>query len=391
MSRWLPFLDPKAKLPKSSPLTALAIDGDLDSMKKIIGHFIASYENSEPLVSKHDPRLQQFVDLTDKEGNTPLIGAAFKGDVEIIKFLVEKCGANYTLKNKIGCSPLWVASGYANMSCLEYLIDFVMTLETNSVTSTTIVGTNTKPHSKLNFLKQKNKNGDSPLLAAVSKGHKDVVKSLFRAIKKCFPEGDDNDDYAAFHREVWAILSDKNNAGDTLLSVCAGAGFEELLRELLQMEEECLSSSSLHLLDTKSQIQRPLNMCNSKGLSPILIACERNHLPLVKTLIEFNAQVVVDAKNRSLLAIASFCNCFDVAEYLLSVERFQFMLEQKDLNGCTPLWLAARTGNLRMVKLLLNKGADVSAVGAQGLSVFQVAEKFKKEAVVNYLKGLQIR
>ena len=362
------FSSSALQLPKSSPLLHHAIEGDLVAIKVLVGQYIASYEYSEALTTKHDRFLQRYVDLTDKEGNTPLIGAAFKDRIEIAKFLLEKCGANHKIKNNMGCSALWIAAGYSNISCLKILIEFGLKVETTA-------------EKKLEFIIDKNKNGDSPFLAAASKDHTDVVKILFQAIQKCSVEE------KVVIQQQWELLCSKNNSGDTAISVCCSMGFKDLLHELLGMEERCIRSGVIKGI----QGERPLNASNRKGLSPLMIACERNHQSIVEELIKHDASVVGDSKERSPLAIASFCGCYDVAKYLLSLKTFKHLLNQKDVNSCTPLWLAARTGNLKMVKLLLDAGADVLIIGSGGLSVFQVAEKFKKDSVIQYFKDANIR
>ena len=59
-----------------------------------------------------------------------------------------------------------------------------------------------------------------------------------------------------------------------------------------------------------------------------------------------------------------------------------------DLTGCTPLWLAARTGNLSMVELLMDAGADATIKNDENLTPQDVAVKFKKEKVAEYYSQL---
>ena len=59
------------------------------------------------------------------------------------------------------------------------------------------------------------------------------------------------------------------------------------------------------------------------------------------------------------------------------------LLNVLDNNECTPLWLAARTGNGKMVKVLLDAGADPSIKNKDGLSPEEAAVKFKKQNVLD--------
>ena len=103
-------------------------------------------------------------------------------------------------------------------------------------------------------------------------------------------------------------------------------------------------------------------------------------------------------KGRSPLAVAAFCGCNDVVGFLLrrgialdSSSNSSLNLNEVDNNECTPLWLAARTGNLSMVKLLVDAGADASMKNIDGMTPLDVAIKFKKEKVVEFLSRMADR
>ncbi len=50
------------------------------------------------------------------------------------------------------------------------------------------------------------------------------------------------------------------------------------------------------------------------------------------------------------------------------------MVNARKDNGATPLWIAAQNGHLEVLKMLLDKGANLN-VDAQGLTPLRVAEK----------------
>ena len=340
-----------------SSLVNLAISGNEDSIKISIGRYIASY-NAD--VSQ----LQNFVNLPDKDGNTPLIGAVFGGHLNIVAFLLEKCRADIKIKNKLGCSPVWVASGYSKLSTLVYLVDTIVTMNKQDLQTITKI------------LSETNNSGDSPFLAAVSKGHLDAAKVLYEALNRYETNWISMNDYK------WKLLHTQNKAGDTPLSVAVGVNSDlSVMTYLLDAEESCVASGSLN----EESICRPLNTKNSKGLTPLMIACERNNVIILKELHKRGSILFTkDPTGRTPLAIASFCGCLDVAEYLLSLEEGKEILDIADNNECTPIWLAARTGNLKMLKLLIQAGADTSTKGAEGLSVREVAKKYKKDTIVDY-------
>eukprot|EP00978_Attheya_sp_CCMP212_P035759 scaffold157549_cov40-Attheya_sp.AAC.1 len=126
-----------------------------------------------------------------------------------------------------------------------------------------------------------------------------------------------------------------------------------------------------------------LNVKNQKGLTPLLVACERNHASIAKTLIDRGALPLTDKDQKSPLAVASFCGCEDVVSTLLELDFGKELLDVPDGTGATPLWLAARTGNAKMVRLLLDAGANATLPNQQGLSPEEAATKYKKTAVMD--------
>ena len=180
--------------------------------------------------------------------------------------------------------------------------------------------------------------------------------------------------------------------------------------------------------------QRPLNARNPKGLTPLLIACERN-LPSVveEFVLRRNADTdVCDERGMSPLAVAAFCGCEDVVRTLLSLMSTtstmedakgvildsktatetatgaddngvdtttnnntkkkvlgRDMLDRVDNQGCTPLWHAARTGNAKMVEILIHAGADGTRKDdTNGLTPQEAAVKFKKDKVVDFFRSI---
>ena len=77
-----------------------------------------------------------------------------------------------------------------------------------------------------------------------------------------------------------------------------------------------------------------------------------------------------------------------VESLINKTEASSLLLNAVDLAGCTPLWLAARTGNLSMVTLLMINGANATIKNNEDLTQQDVAIKFKKEKVVNYFAQL---
>ena len=341
--------------PSAESLLTASMEGNLDQVKTLLGKLIADSENQSSLSS--------CVNTADSSGNTALHGAVFGGHLEVVKFLCISCGADLLLKNSLGCSPLWIAAGYDKINCLEFLsqqLDAVGKLE--------------------KALMDTNSSGDTPFLAAASRGNIAACKSMISLAETFSQTSDEASSWELKRRMIRTV----NNSGDTPLKVVVGEGHVELVTFLLQIDDEI---EKIH--NNNNNLQKCINTKNNNGLTPLIVACERNNVEIVKNLLEYKADVkTCDAKERNPLAVAAFCGCKDVVEYLLSNSSITTaLINEKDENGCTPLWLASRTGDLAMVQLLIDAGADASLKNNEDMSPEEVATKFKKEKVQQYFVG----
>ena len=365
-----------------------SMEGNLDEVKRLVGIYIAD-NNTNNNGSKST--LSSYINTTDASGNAAVHGAVFAGNLDILKFLVESCccddnyggddGVDLQLKNGLGCSPLWIAAGYDRIECLEYLIDKLHNMNQLDVA-----------------LLDANSTGDTPFVAAVSRGNINACKCLLSCVedKKMYKPDDDE---LAYWDMKCKLLRTSNNSGDTALKVAVATGQgKELVTWLLEEDDLCVAakqhsttSSSASSSDKDDDVDNPMltksvNRKNEAGLSPLIVACERNLPAIAELLLKHGADLTIkDAKGRNPLSVASFCGCDDVVEFLLNkTDASTLLIDMKDSNGCTPLWLACRTGNLSMVKVLIDSGADIKVANNEGLTPQDVASKFKKDKVVEY-------
>jgi ankyrin repeat protein len=318
------------------------MEGNMEEVKRLVGRHIGSDKSS----------LSDFVDASDDQGNAAVHGCAFAGHLSILQFLVEDCGADaLSVRNDLGCTPLWLAAGYGHLDVLKYLLGRI-----EAVSSLVI--------SPAEIVMGENSTGDSPLLAATSRGHVEVCRLILQAVDKY--SGEQGEGSANAIRRT-------NQNGDTPLAVAVGAGHADELLDLFLQRDACICTTE----------DRALNMRNKNGLTPLLVACERNLAPIALKLIEAGALPLSDSNGASPLAVAAFCGCDDVVEALLNIEFGKQLLNKQDDSGkCTPLWLAARTGNAKMVRLLLDAGADATLTNIDGLTPEEAAVKYDKKKVM---------
>ena len=364
-------------------LNKLAADGDIISIQELVGKEIASYSTSGLSCSK-DPKLESFVNRTDKDGNSCIFYAIVSGHFDVVRFLVESCGANITIQNQHKFTPFWLSCGYGKIDILKYLMD---RLSSNSEYHNT--EESSTPSSLLwQILMFQNNSGDTPFCAAVSRNNYDICHLLIEKARE-------RDSAILYHCEgplsfstVKDLLWCKNDSGDTPLSVAVGYSHDGPLLDLLLDTEESVCKQ---IGVDKDSDNRPLNIRNSNSLTPLLVACERNSDSIVKKLIEKGAKLFTrdGIDDRSPLAVAAFCSCNNVVKLLLSMHAdVKIDINDQDRHGCTPIWLASRTGDIKMVKILFDAGADIEIKNKQDLNAYDVAVKFKKQSVIDFFSAV---
>jgi ankyrin repeat protein len=335
----------------SLSLMESAMTGDLPTIQAAADAYILIEKEKEE-GGQHE--LTTFFNRQDGAGNALIHGAVFGGHLNVVKYLATNGGAStLSLPNKLGCSPLWLAAGYNHLSILEFLLLSKNNLDKEQAEAFTLLATNST--------------GDTPLLAAASKGHSQICKTLMEhAERKGFAVAE-------------KLKCMTNKSKDSALSIAIGAGIGEQVFDLLSHESV-------------------VNLVNTKGVTPLLIACERDFPAMVRKLIDAGVSVV-DSKDvtsgDSALAVAAFCGSKDVVELLVVKqgdydEKQQLELQQllngaSSKSGCTPLWLATRAGHVDCVRLLLEAGADVTAANKDGFTPLQAAVKYKRQDMVELL------
>ena len=140
-----------------------------------------------------------------------------------------------------------------------------------------------------------------------------------------------------------------------------------------------------------------VNFKNERGATPLNVACDKNALDAVQLLIDEGADVntrttrgstpltcAASGKGCTLVSATAFSHVYDftnVAEILLD--------NGADVNLQNPLLFAVRTGNLKMVQLLLANGANINATDSTGKNALQIAEHHKHKNIVKFLKDYE--
>ena len=94
------------------------------------------------------------------------------------------------------------------------------------------------------------------------------------------------------------------------------------------------------------------------------------------------------APNGEILLLVMERQRFDLARQFIEMGvnvNFQYPLSRHDADGMTPLLYASRWGNIEMVRLLLEHGANINAQAINGDTALSIARANNNEAILNHL------
>lgn len=241
------------------------------------------------------------------------------------------------------------------------------------------------------------KQGNTPLCVAAQKGHQSVVQELLgrgTAVDQCGRD-DATPLFLAsqhghlhvvsalldFHADVEREISD----GATPLYIASRQGHGPIVKALLaryaainNFDEDGLPISILlpkaHWNYVEPRAHQPnKNWAKGACLKPLFGAAEQGHLPILRTLLGFQADVNEPLADGSTpLFLASLNGHLPVVLALL--ER-QADVEQAKHSGATALFLAAQDGHLSVVNALLEHRADTNRSKTSGVTPLFVTSR----------------
>ena len=141
----------------------------------------------------------------------------------------------------------------------------------------------------------------------------------------------------------------------------------------------------------KSRNIRPINITvNSKniiGYTPIIVAIESGNNEMLKELLKRGASVREKHPVFGRLALHTACYYENVeaVKILLAYDK-SIVNYQSDVDGWTPIDDAVLKGNIEIVKILLENGADPRVPNFKNETPIDMATKFGKGEIVKLLR-----
>jgi len=150
-----------------------------------------------------------------------------------------------------------------------------------------------------------------------------------------------------------------------------------------------LHQDSLKVFDVLLKAPRiDVNLASRQNETPLMMACIKGHLDIVRELIKRGADV-----NREgwaplhYAASADTPQTLDIIKLLLEESAY---IDAASPNGSTPLMLAAQYSSEAVVRLLLQEGADITLRNQRNMTAADFARLADRQYMVDLLgKALQ--
>lgn len=349
--------------------------------------------------------LLKSVDINHKykNGYTPLIMAAAKGQLEVVKFLIAN-KANVAEKNSYGDSALMLATWFGHKEVVDLLLQNGGNLaERNSWGNTLLMlaaGENRAEVAELLLdkytvdLTEVHPEGVNALHVSAIHGDKEVIDLLLKRgadiDRKDEKGGNTPLIFAVSYKqrkmvkflvvEKKAILSKRNNAGLTAVLEAVKKGDIKIARWLLnkgaEIDDVSAEGNTLFhfaamlaikikdqknflnfLWDKKKEFatKPPIDSQNSMGLTALIMAAKCGNTAIVEWFYKHGCEINKVSFQGTALALAAENGHLDTVKWLL--EHGAKDISTNILKGSTLSW-AANNGELEVVKLLLEYNAS---------------------------------
>ena len=324
------------------------------------------------------------VDSFDVLSGTPLIRAAYRGNLEVVQYLLDN-GASINLQDDLGRVALIEAAIIGNLPVVECLLNKGAEVNVqNANKKTALMLAASRRHLEIvKYLVAKkadvnvqDKLGMTALMLASGNGHLDIVNHLV---------------------ENGAKINVQDKDGKTALMLAASRRYPVIVKYLVAKKADLnlqdkdgmtalmLASSDGHLVIVYHLVEKgaKVNVQNKVGMTGLMIAAGDGHLVIVEHLEEKGAKVnVQDKDGMTALMLAARRRYPEIVRYLVR-KGAEVNVENK--LRMTALMLASGNGDLVIVENLVEGGAKINVQNKYGMTALMLASSDGHLVIVKYL------
>jgi ankyrin repeat protein len=137
-----------------------------------------------------------------------------------------------------------------------------------------------------------------------------------------------------------------------------------------------IESGDLPRLKESIQVGADYQSPNSEGLSPILLAIQRNNKPIINYLLTLPLQIdLQDKEGNNVLHFLSSIEDESLLKQIFTKDGIKNAIQNKNKEGLSPLWMAIESVNELYVNLLLKNGADPNEFNLESKPILLLAHE----------------
>ncbi|PWA18222.1 hypothetical protein CCH79_00004232 [Gambusia affinis] len=367
------------------------------------------------------------INYLDKSNSSPLHLAVRGGNFETIRLCIAT-GAKIDQQQNDRCTPLHLGCTQGAIEVVKLMLSTVDRVEdvinlTDGACQTPLHRATIFDHAELaehlislgSDLNSTDCKGNTPLLLATSCGAwktvalllskganvnvKDKCGCNFLHLAILQPKGLKNLPEEVLQcKSVKALLNCEDNEGCTPLHYACRLGIHDSVKNMLGLSGQvglaCKSKdkkSALHFAAQYGRINtchrllesitdsRLLNEGDERGLTPLHLASKGGHTKVVQLLLRKGALFHSDYKGWSCLHHAASEGYTQTMDILLSAN--PKLLDKTDEDGNTALHIAARSGHVAAVRMMLVRGAEIVLNKNDTSFLHEALQNGKKEVV----------
>ncbi|XP_016301543.1 transient receptor potential cation channel subfamily A member 1-like [Sinocyclocheilus anshuiensis] len=325
---------------KSTALHSACTQGALEAVKIML----SSYN-----------KVEDIINIRDGANQTPLHRATLFDHVELVEYLISKEAEIDCIDCK-GLSPMLMASRCGAWKTVAFLLS---------------IGADFRIKDKVgrNFLH---------FVVLQPKGLKNLPETVLQsnAVKEML-SGEDVEGCTPLHYACKLGIHDsvKNMLG---LNIFVGQKSREKKSALHFAAEYGRTNTCKRLLETLTD-SKMLNDWDEKGLTPLHLASMAGHTQVVELLLRSGALFQSDYKGWSCLHHAAAEGYTQTMKILLAAN--VKLLDETNEDGNTALHIAAQSGHVGAVLLLLDRGAEITLNNADNSFLHEAVRNEKKDVV----------